>query len=295
MKIAVWTDNDLDGACSALLIRHLYKSKATDIYIKEVSDESFIGEYKGWVSTIGRDYDKIFITDLFVSDDLLPYVDKSNVVIIDHHQTHFEKKDRYKSAKPITKMYSSCAKLIFDKFKQHFDKPLTKEQEQLVVLVDDYDNYTLVHSDTLKLNAVYSAYNKPRVEKFIIRYENGFQSFSILEQNAIRLAFNKLKDLSESCMYYTGNLKGFKVVSVMADHSINEIAHYAIKKHKADIGIVVNPSTQSVSFRKNKQTCNIDLSKLANLLCDGGGHDYASGGKITDRFLKFTQSLIPCK
>ena len=77
----------------------------------------------------------------------------------------------------------------------------------------------------------------------------------------------------------------------MASNSINEVAHYCIKKLGADIAIVVIPFSMSVSFRKNKETCSIKLNKLAEALCDGGGHEYASGGKITDKFLAFTKSL----
>jgi oligoribonuclease NrnB/cAMP/cGMP phosphodiesterase (DHH superfamily) len=81
------------------------------------------------------------------------------------------------------------------------------------------------------------------------------------------------------------------VVSCFASHSINEIAHYSLKKYDSDIAIVCNLNSMSVSFRKNKERCSMKLNKLAEILCDGGGHEYAAGGKVTDKFIAFTKTL----
>jgi oligoribonuclease NrnB/cAMP/cGMP phosphodiesterase (DHH superfamily) len=290
VKIAIWTDNDLDGACSALALRHVYKDKAEEIYIREVSDYEIVGCLKGWIDTNYDNYDLIFITDLFVPDELIPYVDKKKVVIIDHHLSHLEVKDRYKVASVCIHTYPSCVRLIQDKFKKvlsNISQPLTA----LFDIVNDYDSYQLKFSETLKLNAVYHSFNKPKIDKFISRFENGFDAFNVQEQNAIKLYFNKLKDQLERAEYFEGTLKGYKVVSCVADFGINEVAHNAIKKFKADIVFIVMLNTQSVSIRKNKDTCDINLAKLAELLCNGGGHQYAAGGKITDKFLAFTKTL----
>ena len=49
---------------------------------------------------------------------------------------------------------------------------------------------------------------------------------------------------------------------------------------------MVNLKIGTVSFRKLK-TCSVHLGKLASALCDGGGHEYAAGGKVCDKFLDF--------
>lgn len=290
VKIAIWTDNDLDGACSALALRHVYKNKAEEIYIREVSDYELIGYFKAWVDANYDQYDLIFITDLFVPDELIPYVDKKKVVVIDHHASHLEVKDRYKTASVCIKTYPSCVKLIQERFSKVLSD-ISLELQALFDIVNDYDSYQLKFSETLKLNAVYHSFNKPKVDKFISRYEEGFQPFNIQEQNAIKLYFNKLKDQLERAEYYSGTLKGYKVISCTADFGINEVAHQALKKFKADIVFIVMLNTQTISIRKNKDTCDINLAKLAELLCDGGGHQYAAGGKITDKFLNFTKTL----
>jgi oligoribonuclease NrnB/cAMP/cGMP phosphodiesterase (DHH superfamily) len=290
VKIAIWTDNDLDGAGSALALKYVYKNKAEEIYIREVSDFELVGSIKGWISQNYDSYDLIFITDLFIPDELIEIVDRKKVVIIDHHKSHVDLKDRYKIASTCIKIYPSCTKLIQDKFSRVLDN-ITQPQEYLFQIIDDYDSYQLKYKESLKLNAVYHSFNKPKVDKFIERFEDGYTEFNIHERNAIKLYFNKLRDQLERAEYYTGSLKGYKVISCVADFGINEVAHNALKKYNADIAFIVIPGTQSISIRKNKDTCSLNLAKLAEILCDGGGHEYAAGGKLTDKFLTFTKTL----
>jgi len=289
MKIAILTDNDLDGAGSALLIKQLFKHKAEEIFIKEITDFQMKNEVPGWLQVNLSKYDKVFITDMFVPDEVVPLVDNNKVVIIDHHQSHVDVKDRFTKCKALIETDTSCVKLIRKIFKDQLT--LNPQQERLCDIIDDYDNYTLKLPETLKLNAVFHSYNKPKVEKFLSRFEDGIKEFNTMELNAAKLSLNKLKDLIDTCEYYVGELKGCKVVSCFATHSINEIAHYCIKKFDSDISIVCNLNTKSVSFRKNKERCTVKLNKLAEALCDGGGHEYAAGGKITDRFLAFAKTL----
>lgn len=295
MNVAIWTDNDLDGAGSALALKHVYKDKIKNLFLKDVSDYTFIGEFKGWVETNYDKYDVIFITDLFIPDELIPYVDRPKVVIIDHHQTHIDVRGRVKHAKCILETCTSCVKLIQQKFKSVLDGQLSPELLKLFQLIDDYDCYELKYPETLQLNAVYHSYNRPKSEKFITRFETGIKPFNLQELNTIQLINRKFDELIETAEFYEGRLKGYKVVSCVAEHSINEIASYALSKFDADISIVVIPKTQSVSFRKKKVGCDIKLNKLSELLCGGGGHEYAAGGKITEAFLNFTRILKPCK
>ena len=84
MNILVWTDNDLDGTGAALIIKWLYGSKAKTFLINEVSESTISGKFKGVLGTLDH-YDKIFILDLDLTPEVIEVVDKSNVVVIDHH------------------------------------------------------------------------------------------------------------------------------------------------------------------------------------------------------------------
>ena len=62
------------------------------------------------------------------------------------------------------------------------------------------------------------------------------------------------------------------LLATFGDYAINEVAHFLINKHNAEIGIIVN--TQGLrQFRlDDHKKCNVDVSILAKKLCNGGGH-----------------------
>jgi len=81
-----------------------------------------------------------------------------------------------------------------------------------------------------------------------------------------------------------------KVASTIGRESINDIAAELLVNHSCDIAIIVNPDTNDVHFRK-RSSCKINLSNLANKLCEGSGNTNVATGKITDTFLNFTKLL----
>lgn len=289
MNICVWTDNDLDGAGCALLLKWLFKDKATKFDVKE-ADDNFVGVFKGWSSNIDQ-YDKIFITDTYVPDELLPLVDNKKFIIIDHHKTHVSEKDKYKIAKAIIEEKSSASELIRETFSQ-FKTILPESVQDLINIVDDYDSYTLKYKQTLGLNAIYGSYTNPRSLKFIENFENGIRPYTVYEENAIKLFLKKLKEqLDTEC--YRGMIKHYSVISCFANYAVNEVAHFILKKYNADIALVVNLSAKAVYIRRSK-SCNAKLNVLAEQLCNGGGHEYAAGGMITEKFVNFTKFLTKC-
>jgi len=75
---------------------------------------------------------------------------------------------------------------------------------------------------------------------------------------------------------------------VYFDHNINEVGYEVINRYGVDICFIVNLRTKSVSFRRSKE-CDINVAKLAKVLCNGGGHASAAGGKLTDEFLSLSK------
>ena len=291
MNILIWTDNDLDGATSALLIKNLYGKKATKLTINEVTELTLAGKFKAAKDTFGH-YDVIYILDLDLKEEDIQLVDIDPVVVIDHHKQHMERAHLYRNAKVIIEDETSCVRLIKRRFAKHLK--LTSKHEDLLVLVDDYDCYNLQFKDSLKLNAVFWTLNAPKVENFIKAFEEGYREFTIHEKNAIKLYLKKFKVQIESAEVYSGEVKSNKVIAIFADYAVNEVAHYFIKKHKADIGIVINLNSHTVSFRRSKKS-KADVSVLAKTICEGGGSAGAAGGRLTDRFADLTKNFKPCK
>ena len=106
---------------------------------------------------------------------------------------------------------------------------------------------------------------------------------------------NKINRYISENTIYTGIVKvgaiDLKVCSIMADFCINEIAQEIIDRTDSEIAIVVNPRTESVSFRRNVGS-KFNVAKLAEAIAEGGGHPGAAGGKVTKTFMEFTKFLI---
>lgn len=287
MRLLVLTDNDLDGAGSALFIKWLYKNKLTTFKVIEVTESTVVNEFNNLRLD---DFDKIFILDIDLNRQQIPRVDDKRVVVFDHHLQHEQDKYVYKSAKAVVESCSSCISLLYSKFKDKID--ITPEQLQLIDLIDDYDSYKLEHKDSLKLNAIHKTYNNPKAEKFIDAFYSGFRPYTIQEKNGIKLFIKKFKEQLES-QVYVGKIKSYKTVSMIGNYAISEIANYIISKHDAEIGIIVNLDTKTVSFRRSK-TSDVDVSIIAKTLCEGGGSPAIAGGKLTENFANLTKNFLPC-
>ena len=290
MNIQVWTDTDLHGAGATLLLKWLYKD-AKAFNVQDVTESTLTGRFKGALHTLDH-YDRVYIVDLDLTKDQIQLVDKSNVVVLDSHTDHAANKDLYKQAKVIidSEVYS-CATLIYEKFKSHLSH-LTDQQLQLLNCISRYDWYNADDKDSLKLNAIYYNLNSPKTENFINAFDTGFRDFTIHEKNAIKLYFKKFKEQLTNDTF-TGKIKDYKIVATFANYAINELAHYLINKHNADISIIVNAQSKTVSFRRSKR-CKADVSLLAQKLCNGGGHAAAAGGKLTNEFATLTKQFTPC-
>ena len=295
MNIQVWTDTDLHGAGSALVLKWLYKD-AKAFNINDVSEYTFTGKFKGALQSVDH-YDRVFIVDLNLTPEQIKLADRGNVVIIDTHKNHIKNKHLYSKAKTIIEGYPdhghrSTIDLIYDKFGDHL-LHLTDEQLLLIEYIGTYDWYNTQHKESLKLNAIYYNLNSPKTEKFISAFINGFREFTVHEKNAIKLYFKKFKDQIESGQVFKGTIKDYNVVATFANYAVNELAHFLINKYNADIGIVVNTQAKTVSFRRSKQS-DVDLSILATKLCQGGGHSASAGGRLTEKFANLTKTFTPC-
>lgn len=293
-KIHIFADCDLDGAASLLAFYWLLRPKRASHNITRVTD--FRETFLEWQKTHNvDDYEKIFILDLDVSQDSLDIADRENVVVIDHHDTHVQNKDKYKNATTIIELSDSCSKLLYQTFKD-VGTPLTPEQQYLILLADDYDCYKLQLKHSYDLNVVFWNYRGDRFGKFKQDFNKGFFGFNKFQQNMIHLHAKKLKALKETIETFTATIPINKVqmqfVSTFADSCINEIAEYIIDRYNADVGMVVNLKTKKVSLRKSKE-CDLHLGNFSKKILEGGGHEYAAGGLLNEQFLHFTKVFKP--
>jgi nanoRNase/pAp phosphatase (c-di-AMP/oligoRNAs hydrolase) len=294
MKIC-WTHYDLDGISSYLVLKWFHPKEV--IELRTSQSKNFCKDWKAWINTVDiSKYEKIYILDLDVYE-CIELIDKENVLIIDHHETHFKEIEKYKKATALIKIYSSAAKLCYKIFSKLYpDIQLTDAQKKLIVLADDYDSYALQLEDSKKLNDLFWNTQKAQ-EEFIKWFINGFNGFNHQHITIIKQYENRLHNIKESLKVYSANIKIQnkirKVCAAFSTTAINDVADILKKEYGADLAIVVNTKSKSVSFRIKDHTSDLDVSVFAEKIADGGGHKYAAGGKITESFMEFTKILKP--
>ncbi len=296
-KIFVFTDFDLDGTVSLLQLHWILNAKPGDIEFKSTTVSNFRREILNWLNeNKPSEYKNIYILDLDVSNSA-DIVDKNNFIIVDHHLTHAKVKEIYKNATTHIVEGTSCAKTLYKAYKP---SNLTASQKLLIAIADDYDSYNLKIPESYEMNCLLSNMQKSagaqKAEKFMSRFYAGFNGFNTQEKNIIKEHIERRDKAIKELQVFKGMIsiagKERAVYGTSGDKFVNEICDHLIKHYKADIVFFVNTNVAHVSWRKAKD-CEVDLTKLAVKLCEGGGHDYAAGGKITETFMNFTKLLTP--
>jgi len=296
-RIFIFSHNDLDGVVSALVTKWAHPQ--AHIEYDSIAGFGFRIDFTKWLLKHKiEDYDKIFILDLDVSDhkDL---IDKSNVFIIDHHKSHVDNA-KYETATVIVKEYPSACLLAYKIFKKLYNLELNKNQKILIALGNDYDSYTLSVPESKKLNSIFwSTHNN--FKAFMEMYDKGMTAFTAQQENIYKLWKQQLdKTLANIKLFENKEISisgtKYHIIATFVNKSspVNDISDHILSTYNPDIAIVVNTSTQHISFRRNKKsTCKLNL--LAEKLADGAGHEYSAGGQITGKFLEFTKLLKEIK
>jgi nanoRNase/pAp phosphatase (c-di-AMP/oligoRNAs hydrolase) len=294
-KKFIFTDIDLDGAMSYLLFLWFNNNKQIPYITTKVND--FKSSFEAWSAKRGVDkYDSVYILDIDTSQDSQRLVDKDNIVVIDHHDTHVANKDKYKHCKHFITEKTSCSRHIYDLLAKSVDVQLTDKQKHLMLLVDDYDCYKLQLPHTHALNIIFWNYQGDKLARFVARFKNGFDGFTEEEQSIISFYNKKIDRVISELKYFQGRVTisktEYNFISTFASECINDVAHHITENKGADVSIVINLNNNRISFRKSKGV-DLDLSKIASKIADGGGHKYAAGGILTPKFKEFSKLFKP--
>lgn len=279
-KIFIWSNSDLDGACSVILLGQVFK----EFGYKSCFFGNFEEEYLKWSKIELENYDKVFVVGMVIDQRLLNKIDDPRLVIVSDRG---EKLLSYDSML-ITEESSSCSKLIYKKFKKIKEFPV--DVKKLLVYIDDYNEYILKHKESEYLNAIYRRMGHRNFYKFVDRFFDGYDGLTDDEINLAEGFFKEIDNEVSTIDLYSGKFKDWQVLAVFSKLSANEISKKLMDNQKADVIVVVNPDTKFVSFRKPIGS-PADIGYMAENLCDGGGGEWASGGSMTEKFLGFTVNL----
>lgn len=291
-KIHVFVHADLDGAaCYMVLQWYLWNFPTYTI----TSHSNMREDVTKWLlKNKLEDYDAVY----FVALDTCPIVnliDKKNVWIFDHHQEAKRCRDLYKEANIHILEFGSTVLGLYRYFKEKLkDRKITTAQRKFVALVDDYISYRLLDRDlSIGLNMIYWNYQGDKIQKLKEEFNEGFQDFNERQLKIIEFYKNKIIKIVNESDFYVGDFKiqGIfrKVIATFADTCINEVSA-ELTKMGYEIAIVVNPKTEKVNFRKNHLS-NVDISKFAEKIADGGGYKNTAGGMLNEKFMAFTKLL----
>lgn len=279
-KIFVWANSDIDGAASTILLGNIFPN----ITYKSVFFGDFLNQYTEWESEIEK-YDKVFVVGMVLDQSLINKIDNHKLVIVSDRK---ETVNVFDSAL-ISEEYSSCCKLLYKKFKSKLE--FSNDLKKLILFADDYNSYELKHKESEYLNAIYRTITFNKFNTFVKRFWNGYDGLTDREVSNAEHFFNNISAEYSNLIMYEGEFRGWKVISTFSKMSVNEIAKKIMDNHNHDVVIIVNPDTMFVSFRKPNES-SADICFMAQNLCEGGGGEWASGGKITQKFLDFTTKLI---
>jgi len=254
-------------------------------------------EIKNYISkTINPPPPIIYVFDLSLRESFLQDLDKKYICFIDHHKSSEKFINSFKNAKVIYKEFSSNSLLIRKYFADKAPE-LTNDQKKMILLADDYDSFKLQFEESYDLNILFWTEYKDNFVKFINDYKNGFKPFSIEQKNRIKSVKSLASKEAESCSKFFGTLdiKGLKKTAMgVLTKSLNVLVMDSLlKKYDPDLFFFINTKTQKVTLRQKKDNNPIDLGKFAEKFCEGAGHTYAAGGKITPLFMELTKNLKP--
>jgi hypothetical protein len=278
-KVFTWTNADLDGVGSVVLLKSMFPNlEHQSVYFGDF-DKKFLE----WWKNNQDEYDKVFIVGIPLDQKLVNKIDDHRVVLVSDN----DKPTVYDSTL-IYDDVTSCTKLLYNKFKDRIDFPT--DLKKFFAYINDYNSYSLKHEESKYLNAIYRRSGSNKFNKFVKRFAYGFDGFTEKEVNLAESFFTELDNELENLELYQAEFKGWKVVSTVSKFSANELAAVILENYEPDIAIVFNPDTKFVSFRKRTGS-GASAALIAENLCDGGGSDFAAGGRVTEKFLEFTQKF----
>ena len=246
MKTLLITHTDLDGV-SPIILMNLTKEKFDykTIEVCEVRETISLlldNNFEG--------YDKLYITDLTIPDDIYESLIAKNIAIkvFDHHETHlYANKYPFVTVKITLDEHPTCATEIFYEYLKgiypFLDTPIIKDY---VKQVRELDTYTFTSEMPNSLDIIKKLLGKNDFVKSITRRLK--KDKKALELTAFEKRYIKLK------------------------------AYLSLKYPNLDLIAIIDASS-SVSYRTARDDVSVEVFATK---FGGGGHQKASGSNISD-------------
>jgi oligoribonuclease NrnB/cAMP/cGMP phosphodiesterase (DHH superfamily) len=288
--IQIVAHNDFDGGASAVCIVNYIKQR----YGKDYPYQMWFGGYDKVNMYVERlldwpdKFQEVIIADISTSVELAKEF-PDHFTTIDHHDSAAKLKGLSKNCFIDTSGNhcgaSMCYKLLL-KDKGYEYKHLTK----LSAIALDYDLWHLKLPNNIakNLNYIYYMYWG---EKFVQRFENGFDGFNKIEKDFLKAKHDDIQkqineveiiDLLQDEKGMKGKFATFIIKNGQTE--INDICDDLLMKRNYDVVIAVNAIKQKISVRcsENAHVKGLHVGMTHESLGVGGGHPKAGGAQYTN-------------
>ena len=283
---------DADGVMPVILTDLAFENydyklldiKDVDTFMNESIDNNLFDEY-----------DKVFMTDLNVSEELAERINnidfKNKFIVLDHHigSMDLNKYDFITVVDEANNMKESGTSLYYEYLIKNYPNDLllknsVKYMVNLVRLGDTWEWKKYNITEARDLSTILSYYGN---EEFIDNYkmflrENNEFYFNKMENTLLKIDRYKKEDyinyIKEKMVIR--NINGYNAGIVFAENYRSELGNELseIYKDKIDFVMIINLN-RSISFRCVKD--DIDVNEMAKLF-NGGGHKKAAGAPLKD-------------
>ena len=309
MKILLFTHkNDIDGMGNAIL------AKLTFDYVDYILCETFDLQHKvNKFITTGKiyEYDKIYITDLCLEEELLSLINKdeklkNKIQIIDHHKTYEDEKyTKYPFVKVKLKNDKGlcCGTSLFYEYLINNNflvaSDITNEFVELTRLHDTWEWKNIYNNEkSRELAILFDALGTEGYINFMYEKLNTEDEFNFNEIETILINNKKIviNDAIEGYLkqIHYREILGMKAAIIFINYEFrNEIAEY-LRENNYDIDFVMMIALDRgvVSYRSVKE--NVSVRKVAEYY-NGKGHDAAATNPITKEQKEMIVELLTKK
>jgi len=301
-KVKLFTHIDLDGVGCSILAKLKFGDENVDItYCNNPKDANEkVKEF--WLSENLFDYDKVYITDISISDKLAELIN-SYVINPSYKLPELKLLDHHKTALNLNK-YNWCNVIVDDKhpecgtslFCKEINSTTQTSRDEFVETVRRYDNWLW---ETPYKDEVPKKYNNLLYilgkDKFIddVIYKIKANDMSLTYTDNLLLEIEQrqietyIKSKNKKLQIRTDLFDGYTVGVVFAERYVSELGNSLCKLNPKIDFVCIITNGNKVSYRTIKD--NIDVSQIADKF-GGGGHTKASGNIldncITNKLIK---------
>jgi oligoribonuclease NrnB/cAMP/cGMP phosphodiesterase (DHH superfamily) len=292
MRVIICThEADIDGMYSASVALMRFPRSKVSFYNYGLDNFKKMFDYLKYES---KTKDGLaIISDLGINDDnvsdlcveSIQYLKKKHwsVIWVDHHPWH---RKSLMSIRKLVKLFhdssgKKCAtELMYEKFMYK-----NKNAEQLKSIAHSSDFMSNVKNHDFRLSELIhfyknSANSKQSLESLVQKASKGILWDSDMQKDYTK--FIKISDFQKKESLKTLTIK--KILSLKVAFAFTYpyvqtsiFSHELFSNPKIDLAMLFNRRGK-VSIRRN--TDRISCNKIASYLVEGGGHDFASGGKL---------------